>query len=100
MPPKCPNGYLEVIGTFSGATLGELEKNVTVDQCAEMCDFEILCNAFEYDVRSKSCKINHDPNPNSDPYKNYFFCQKESKNFFIHSLLNIKRNHHLTSMIC
>merc|ERR1719167_137299 len=75
--PKCPNGYKELVGTFRGATLGDLEKNVTVDQCAEMCNEEKLCNAFEYDGGSKSCKINHDPNPNRKKFFNWFFCQKE-----------------------
>ena len=59
-----------------------------------MCNEEKLCNAFEYDGGSKSCKINHDPNPNRKKFFNWFFCQKESNNFFIHNVLNTKSNHY------
>ena len=59
-----------------------MEKNVTVDECAEMCDAEKLCNAFEYDVGSRKCKINHDPNPNRKKFFQFFFCQKEGEILF------------------
>jgi len=54
-----------------------MEKNVTLNQCAEMCNEEQLCKAFEYDVASKKCKINHDPNPNGPKWYDWFFCQRE-----------------------
>ena len=79
---KCPKGYIELEGTFAGSTLGGREKNVTVHQCAEMCDEELSCHAFEYDHHSKQCKINHDPNPNQGKHRTFFFCQKESKKEF------------------
>ena len=77
---RCPTGYWEFEGTFEGATLGDMERNLTIDQCAEICNEEILCNAFEYEIRSKSCKPNHDPNPTTTTrYREFFFCQKQSK---------------------
>ena len=54
---------------------------MTVDHCAEMCDAEKLCNAFEYDAGSKKCKINHDPNPNQEKFEQFFFCQKKGEIF-------------------
>ena len=88
---KCPKGYLELEGTYAGNTLGEMEKNVTVRQCAEMCDEELLCHAFEYNVGSKKCKLNHDPNPNRGKYGKFFFCQKESKKEVLYVMYYIPR---------
>ena len=76
---KCPRGYKDLPGTFRGNTLGEMEKNLRLDQCAEICDQEILCKSFEYDKKSKSCKINHAVQPDGGKFYGFFFCQKQSK---------------------
>ena len=77
---RCPRGYKELPGTFRGNTLGEMEKHLRLDQCAEICDQEILCKSFEYDKKSKSCKINHAVQPDDEKkFYGFFFCQKQSK---------------------
>ena len=69
-----------------------MEKNVTVNQCAKMCNAEKLCKAFEYDKKSRKCKINHDPNPNKPKWYDWFFCQKEGKKIFYTSCMICKED--------
>ena len=73
----CPAGYDLNPGTISGTGQLGYHKNIeAMEDCAQLCEAEDYCCAFEYSETRKRCYLNVDCNPTKDIYKDYNYCTK------------------------
>ena len=67
-----------MIGDWSGGGIGDMIDKVTLRDCAEICDSEILCKAFQHSKKHNQCKLVPNPNPiNPIQWGDFIFCQRE-----------------------